>query len=381
MRHGTIPVVGFAACAVLTLWMWRNQGALPHGVGEVEALRVPVAAAAGGILQAPPEGPLTVFQRVQPKQELGRLDDRLVRAKLETIKKELNQAEQELVAAKDKLSVDERVRANSHYAEGARLRYEVEQRRLTVMEHQLLVETGRLESQRLAARLAELKKLFEKKMVSELEIGQARMQLDEVDQRLAENKKLVTEAESQQKEAEARLKQHPALVEADVDKEMAGIVAAADVQKQRIKEVNVEIDLLKILAPDAVTSDGGSSGPWTVAAIHRLPGESVRAGDPIVTLAAERGRYIVSYVRQWQHVEPSKDMDVDVRVRAPTARPVTTKVERVGPQVEPVPVEMCRDPRVPEWGLPVFIRIPADFKGRPGQLLDVTFKPNGNKEG
>jgi hypothetical protein len=49
-------------------------------------------------------------------------------------------------------------------------------------------------------------------------------------------------------------------------------------------------------------------------------------------------------------------------------------VERVGPQIEEIPPHLCRDAKVPEWGLPVRIALPEPFSGRPGELFEVTFK-------
>jgi hypothetical protein len=111
-----------------------------------------------------------------------------------------------------------------------------------------------------------------------------------------------------------------------------------------------------------------------ICAIHAWPHSAIRAGDPIVTLASDKGRYLVSYVRQEQHVEPKEDMAVDVRKRLAISPTVRTIVERVGPQVEPIPVHLCRDPKMPEWGRPVRITLPDGFPGRPGELFEVTFK-------
>lgn len=94
-------------------------------------------------------------------------------------------------------------------------------------------------------------------------------------------------------------------------------------------------------------------------------------------MAAEHGRYIVSYVRPDQGIQPKAEMPVQVRLRAASARPLPSKVESIGPQIEQIPQHQCRDPRVPEWGLPVRIRIPFGCAARPGELLDVSFLPKG----
>ena len=44
-RRHVLPLLGFATCTVLTTWLWDRQGSLPNTVGEVEAVRIEVAAA------------------------------------------------------------------------------------------------------------------------------------------------------------------------------------------------------------------------------------------------------------------------------------------------------------------------------------------------
>jgi hypothetical protein len=84
----------------------------------------------------------------------------------------------------------------------------------------------------------------------------------------------------------------------------------------------------------------------------------------------------VSYVRQEVRFRPEAGMPVDIRLRLAGARTFTTKVERVGPQIELVPEHQRRDPRLLEWGLPVRIAVPPDLTIRPGELVDVYYRAN-----
>ena len=96
-----------------------------------------------------------------------------------------------------------------------------------------------------------------------------------------------------------------------------------------------------------------------------------------MTVANPRGQGIVSYLRQDHRLRPLPGMTAEVRPRLPAGRAVATRVERVGPQFEPIPLHLCRDPKTPEWGLPVFITIPDGLPVRPGELLDVRLQPEG----
>ena len=133
-----------------------------------------------------------------------------------------------------------------------------------------------------------------------------------------------------------------------------GKLQALDEQKQH----------LKIRAP--------ISG--TITAIRAMPGQAVRAGDPILVIASDQGQFIVSYVRSNQAVRPETNMSVAVRVRSTqTVHPA--RVVSVGPQVELVPEQQCRDPKVPEWGVPVHVSLPGGITLRPGEIVDLVFYP------
>ena len=66
-RYTTLPVLGLLAFAVLTFLLWTQQGEMPHAIGEIEAIRVDVAVAAGRDPEAPalPKdgGPSTIRSR------------------------------------------------------------------------------------------------------------------------------------------------------------------------------------------------------------------------------------------------------------------------------------------------------------------------------
>jgi hypothetical protein len=74
-------------------------------------------------------------------------------------------------------------------------------------------------------------------------------------------------------------------------------------------------------------------------------------------------------------------MTVDVRKRLAISPRMRTTVESVSSQVEEVPEHLRRDPKMPEWGLPVRITLPKNFSGRPGELFEVTFKTHLKEAG
>lgn len=363
LRYTILPMASFCTCVLLTAWLWQRQGQMPNGIGEVEAVRIDVATGADGTLTPLPRGQWTLFDRVEANEVLARLDDRAVRAEMTTLKAEMAHVRGELAAAVEQIELDESERQHDHQRELRRLVWQREQHRLDALDRRAAIETDRIEEMRLNGQLTYLEPLRSQDAVSVMEITDLRLQRDEVRKRIAENESCLAEAKVQLERSEATLKEYSQLRTAQTARLLEPLEAEIAVLECRLDELQLKIGGLEIRAP--------ISG--TICAIHGWPGQSLRAGDPVVTVAADQGRYIVSYVRQEQRLQPKVGTPVWVRVRGSGNGLVRSVVERVGPQVETVPLHQQRDPRVQEWGLPVCIELPKDLELRPGQLIDIRF--------
>lgn len=364
MRGTVLPTASFFGCVLLVSLLWQRQGQFPNAVGEVEAVRIDVAAGTDGILAPMPRGQWTLFDRVEANTVLARLDDRPVRAEMATLRAELAQLHGELSAAAERIELDQSGREHDHQREWRRLAWQAQQHRLDVLDRRALIEVDRVEEMRLERELAFLEPLLARSVITEMEVVDQRLRRDEVRKRIEQNELTLAEAKKQLDYTSALLSDYPAMRTASVARLLGPVEAAITVGERRLDELQVRIDGLQIRAPI-----GG-----TVCAIHAWPGQNLSAGDPVITVAADQARYIVSYVRQEQRVQPQVGMPVMVRVRGSSGRLVESVVERIGPQVEPVPLHQQRDPNVPEWGLPVCIQPPAQLRLRPGELIDITFQ-------
>ena len=137
-------------------------------------------------------------------------------------------------------------------------------------------------------------------------------------------------------------------------------------REEELAQLDLMLESLEVAAP--------VSG--TISRIYLRPGQFVRAGDPIMEIFADGASYVVSFLREeQQYINPQPNMPVEVRPRNDPRRVVQGTVDTVGAQVEAVPAHQLRDQKVPEWGLPVRMTIPADANLRPGELVNLTFKP------
>lgn len=342
---------------------------MPNAVGEVEAVRVAVAAGADGLVVFLPRGQWSLFDTVAKGEVLARLDDRPVLTAIQTSRLEVKRLEKELDAVETNVAWDQADRRFNDAREIARLAWDIERRRIDVLDRKVAIEADRVELKRHDWRLDFLEPLMKRGIVSEMEHGEEQLLRDEVARRIDGNDKALKEAEVQLAASRKRLDSFsPQRIE--VMRLLAPIQAEIVKQQSAVEELVLQVETLEVRAP--------ISG--TICEIASWPGQHVCQGDTVVTIAATAGRYIVSYVRQEQRIRPTVNTPVDVRIRLPNSPRIATRVERIGPQFELIPEHHRRDPAVPEWGLPVRIALPKRWVARPGELIDVTFKKRNEKD-
>jgi len=367
-RYKVLPLLSFGVCVALALALWQRQGQMPNALGEVEAVRVTVAAGADGLVVPLLGGQWSLFDTVGQEELIARLDDRPVLAAIRTARLEVKRLDRELDAVEARVAWDQADRRFDDTQEIARLSWDVERRRLDVLDRKVIIEADRVAMKRHEWRLGFLEGLTERRIISEMECGEVRLLRDEVARRIDENRKALKEAQAQLAVSERRLGAFSAQ-QIEVTRLLAPVQVEIVKQQSAVEELALQVETLEIRAP--------ISG--TICEILSWPGQHVRQGDPIVTIAAPVGRYIVSYIRQEQRIRPTVDTPVDVRIRLPNSRRVATRVERVGPQFELIPQHHRRDPAVLEWGLPVRIALPKQMTARPGELIDIIFKTRDRK--
>ena len=131
----------------------------------------------------------------------------------------------------------------------------------------------------------------------------------------------------------------------------------------RWEELSLRTGLLEIPAP--------ISG--TLVNVYCWPGQIVHPGGMIATIAADHGQHIVGYVPEHSDIAVKRGMPVTLRARLSGSPRVTSEIEEVGHQIEQLPTHQRAVANLPQWGLPVRIKMPADVSLRPGSLVDIVF--------
>ncbi len=97
----------------------------------------------------------------------------------------------------------------------------------------------------------------------------------------------------------------------------------------------------------------------TVTAISSRPGESVLAGSSILSITAESGERIVSYMRPPFPFEPKEGMKVTVRSRSFGRIDQVAQIVSVGKQFEGITTALLRPGMPFELGLPIGVNVPS----------------------
>lgn len=363
-RVGLLPILSFLFCIALTLWLWQRQAQFGTVVGEVESYQVDVVAGIDGLLISPKgETYWKLLDEVRKGDVLARLDDSVLQAELKSIKAEADRLEAELLAVGAQLKLDQDGLQQNHLQNQSRLTWELERRRVERLQQVALV---RQDIATLEGAEASLKWIESGGFASDLQLMELRLQRDLLRSRVNDGKELGREIEKQIQDAEARLKVFPELQLGKAETMLAPVQAEIKVQEALMETVIAQIDNLVITSP----VDG------TISAIYRWPGQKVVSGDLVFSLLNKDARYVVTYVREQQRIQPQAGMEVGLRLKTPGSPEYRSKIEMVGPSAAPVPPRLLRDQAVLEWATPVRIPIPPNLPPhalKPGQLLQVIF--------
>lgn len=365
-RYSLLPAVTFAASVAVVGVLWKHQGSMPNAIGRVEAVRVNVTAGTDGKLMPMyelPHGRWQLFDHVQQGQIVARLDDSPLRALLTALRGDAAALEAELEATRVEAGLDHVDRQQEHLRGITELACQVERYRLDIVDRQALIEEDRLELQRLDAQLNVMKRARPSGMLTQTELVNAQAERNMIARLLEAHVATLRQAEANYNAAVSRQNSYPSLEAPDVARLLAPIRASIGAAEGRVEEVRAQIDALEIRSPIA----------GRVCAVYYHPGQGVRAGEWILTIAAEKAECIIAYVRPEQRLRPVLGDLVGVRVRLVGSRMVDSYIEAVGSQWEPMPLELLRDQNVPELALPVRIGIPEGLEVRPGELVDVRF--------
>ncbi len=350
-RIRVLPVVVFLA-ALIGVWrLWQTDLLAPSLVGEVEAVQTTVSSRQTGVLA---QFNLGLYQEVKAGETLGQViitEPKVLASSLAVI-----QAEIGLLRANLQPLMSQQ-RYNLTYD-----RYHMDW-----LQERARLATAKVNLQLADAEFRRMDALFKDKIVSDRMFEQAKAAKDKAETEVQQLTQLVAEEEKQLQTLSlpnlpiAETGAQTNFVSADA------LQAAIRVQEEKLRLTEAQLNPLPLVAP----VDG------VIGAIFRRTGETVLAGDPIVTISRAHSDRIVGYLRPPVPKEVKVGSPVRVTTRAFTRELGMGQVLRVGAQMEAITNGVFRRPgiNVTEIGLPILVSLPANLKVMPGEVVDLTLAP------
>ena len=354
-RTRTLPVVVWSAAALVAGLLLMQRGRQYEHLGLAQAFRHEVSVAVDGRIAEVLVQPL---QRVQAGDVVARLDDSDLVAQLNVARHSVEQARREADAARAGLAGTS-AQIASLTTDLRRFQADEEQRRLVVLELQAEIDGDEVVLQRLSLEAQRAGQLASEGVISDSEADTARLLRDEVAARLGRNRLRLAEAEREQQRAAERRRRF----EADI----GNVTGPNGVAEPLFEAVEVESALLDQLEGlrAALTVRAPVSGEVTQVLV--VPGQAVEPGEPIAFIVQPETTEIVTYLAEAAARSVRPGTSVRVARRAQPSRVAESVVQRVGASVEMKPVQLWRDPRLPEYGLPVSIPAPPALRLTPGE--------------
>jgi multidrug resistance efflux pump len=311
IRSQLMPVLFFTTTAFAAGWLWQFHGATTHGVGKVKSPRVDLMSPTAGMVVSLPNESGGQWL-VYDHVRTGDVIARIQDHELEVSKRMLRQEIEQLVERFDLLASTEEAENDNSLWQDER---------------------------------TELMRLFEWSISGEAQGG------DVLTREMIED--------------DAVGRSSLASGEFDADDSLAALRSMRLTLARRWASLLRRSELMEIQSP--ITG--------TLVAVHCWPGQAVPPGGLIATVAADHGQQVIGYVPEYSRVEPQPGMRVSLRTRLLGSTPIDSVVEQVGQRVERIPGHERSGSSLPEWGIPVRIKMPADVPLRPGSLVDLTFHP------
>lgn len=341
-------------------------------LGIAKEQTVQIAATVPGRLQSVT---VRLFEKVSKGQVLAVLDDELLQAELATASAEVQRLMAELVATQDRLAAEAADRETDRAAQIRQFAIDVERTRLRILELKTLLETDRMMLQDLGLEVSIVDELVAEEAVGPYELQKVNVQYETLAKKILENERLLVQAEEDLKQAKQRQYEFSRrqVVHPSVDNALELIHKAITVQERTVEHIFARISELVLRSPfdGMVTQTPQRPGQVTARQMLRRSGESVLAGEPILTVTSDSSSEVIAYISEDQAVGIREGMEVLLLKDSEPQQMAASRVSYVGPVTEEIPVRLWRNPNFPQWGRPFLVEIPPEMKLTPGELVGI----------
>ncbi len=240
---------------------------------------------------------------------------------------------------------------------------DVETAQKQVLELKTTLETDRATLESLKKEFEISKELVKQDAIAPNEMEKAKYLYDSMANKVKETEQWLIRAQADLKESQQRRDEFASQTpySPSIDSALAVINKQIKVQERMIEHYMSQCQAMVLKSP----VDG------VVSQIQKGAGETVIAGEPILTVVEQNATDIVAYVNQNQSLIVKERMPVQIVKNGKPVQISDTQVTRLGPGVELIPQQLWQNPRAEEWGRAVYIKIPPNLKLVPGETVGI----------
>jgi len=359
-----LPVLVWIVAVIGVVVLFHNRTERFEVLGLARGQVRQIAATCTGRLKVLPVG---LFDKVSRGDTVAVIDTVLdnenIEAELAVVSAEIQRLTAELTFTQDNLFAEAAEQQIDNIAAQRRFFVDVENIRLQILELKTQLETDRIMAEDLALETKIVEQLLDENAVAPYELQKVQTQYNALAKKIEENEHLLAQAELDLKQAQDRCNefaqrqpQHP-----PVDSALEVINRAIKVQECRMEEMIARREALVLKSP----IDG------VVSQIQRGPGESVLAGEPILTIAELEPKEIVAYADATRAGIVKEKMVVRLTKSSNPPQIANSQVVHLGSNVELMPQRLWQHPNVAQWGRPLLIKIPPGLKLLPGETVGI----------
>jgi multidrug resistance efflux pump len=382
LRPHILPVLIWlaAVAGVGVLFHHRSQRFEILGLAQGEVRQV--AATCTGRLKSVP---CKLFQEVKKGDVVAVLDTVLdnehLEAELATANAEVQRLMAELAHTQQSLLTEAANLETDRTATQRRFFVDVENTRLQVLELKTQLETDRttLEDLEQSAEDYLAQNLIDPNDTAYYQLKKLKGECDVLAKKIAENQRLLEQAESDLKQAELRRDEFTSrqLQLPPVDSALEVIRREIKVQEKKIDELLARREPVVLKSPiDGIVVQlhgrARDVAVWRPGEfVVRGQDEAVMAGDSILSIAENKPREIIAYIAQYQLGRIKEGMPVQLVKNTEPPQIANSQVAYLGPTLERMPECLWQVPNTPQWGHPILIPIPKGLKLIPGETVGI----------
>jgi len=358
-RQRFLPAIVWSLAAVACIWLLSGRAQRFEYIGLAQALQYEISASMTGRLDTMI---VELYDHVEAGDMLVKLDDLEIKARIEQSRATIRQLTAELDAARVRLPAEQAAWASDF----RRFQNDEEDRRLEVLALKALLEGDEIEEQRLALELRRSEPLLASGVIGEIRFEEIRLVHTQVRRRNEENTILLAQTEHEYRAARDRRRSFEEGLPEQPDDEplLRPLREAITVETAVLHEIEHQRNATVLRSPI-----GGQ-----VSSVFCRRGQTVVAGEPIMTISERNVSEILAYIDESDRLQVRKDMAVLVSSLTHPEQVAESFVVRLGPDFEMMPERLWLQPSSPQYGRAVVIAAVPGLDLLPGELLNVRFR-------